>query len=51
VSIANDWWVHFFILKATGTAPAFDGVRLNNGSSDAIELRPWEARVYRRVVR
>ena len=33
VSIAHDWLAHFFILMATGTARAFDGVRLNNGVS------------------
>ncbi len=33
VSIAYDWRAHFFILMATGTARAFDGVRLNDGVS------------------
>ena len=33
MSIAYDWRAHFFILIATGTARAFDGVRLNNGVS------------------
>ena len=33
MSIANDWRAHFFIFMASGTARAFDGVRLNDGVS------------------
>ena len=33
MSIAHDWRAHFLILMATGTARAFDGVRLNDGVS------------------